>query len=875
METAFVRLLEVERERHGAFGTVRVWLGAVSDGIRNGWMTSLAAGMGPLPRREMSLWGGLWNLWQDVRHALRGLRRQPMFAAVAALSLAIGVGANAAVFNAASALLLRPIAGVDEPERLVEIIETRLGPDRDYSSSAYLDFVDLRAQADAFDAVAGYSMEVLSYSGKDGGERVMGFHVSADYFRLFGLEPARGRFILPEEDRRGAAAPVAVLSHRFWRNRLGADPDVIGSTIRLNRMPFQVVGIAPEDFTGHVVAVQPDVFVPLHASTLLGTREPAAFENRLWGWLYVVARLAPGVTLQQGDAQVKAVHAGLREAHPESNANRSGMAVSLGLIPQEARDPVRAFMAVLGAMVGLVLIVTCANVAGMLVARNGSRQKEMAVRLSLGSGRSRLVRLLLTEALVIFVLGGAIGTAIGLWLLGAAPLHAVPLPMPMEIDLSPDPRVLLFAIALTLSVGVVFAMLPALQATRVELATSLKDQGGPMHGAGRLRRMFASGQVGLALVLLVCAGLFLRALGINAAVDQSFDATDTFRTGVDASLDGYDRESAPEFQRRLVERLEAIPGVASAALSDDLPLDLSRQASSVAPEGWSGPNGTERILANHNVVTPRYFETLRIPTLQGRVFADADARDAEPVMVVSRSFADRVWPGESVLGRRVSMIASIAGPAESRTVVGVVEDVRTQYVAEPLEPTVYLPLSQVYRGQTNVIAWAPGSPDGIAPAIREAILEVDPQLSTEPVIELARYTSLGVLPQRIAAGIASTLGLLAALLAGLGVYGVVAFLVTQRKREIAVRMALGAERGSVLRMIVRDGVKLALPGVAVGLAAAVGVGYVLRFLLLGISPFDPVTFAGVAFGVGVVIVVASVVPGRRAAALQPMEGLRT
>jgi predicted permease len=564
----------------------------------------------------------------------------------------------------------------------------------------------------------------------------------------------------------------------------------------------------------------------------------------------------------------------LGQAYPETNANRSGRVVSLGLVPGAGRGPVSAFLGVLMAMVTLILLVTCANVAGMFIARSTAREKEIAVRLALGSGRRRLVRQLLTESLLVFVLGGAAGAVLGLWLLGLVPVERLPVPIPVHFDLSPDPSVLAFALALTLGTGVLFGLLPALQATRLQLTASLKDDGSTRGGAGRLRRVFVAGQVGFSLILLVAAGLLLRSLQEAAAVETGFDATDAYMTLIDLSVEGYERDEGRVFQRELVERLRALPGVEAASLGTDLPLDLSASGTVAYPEGWNDAEGRDRVAVDFNFVSPGYFGTLGIPLLRGRDFADTDGENTEPVVVVSRTFADRVWPGESALGRRVRVGLGVLGD-ESSTVVGVVEDVKNQMLTEEAKPLVYLPLWQAYRPSTSVVVKAAGGIATVAPALRRGILDADGSLALTPVIALERYTSIGVLPQRVAAGLTTTLGLLALVLSGMGIYGVVAMAVAQRTREIGVRMALGADRRRVLGLVIRGGFMLALPGLALGGLAALGVGRVLEFLLIGLSPVDPLALGGVAAALLAVVLVASWVPARRASAVEPVVALRS
>ena len=802
----------------------------------------------------------------DLRYALRQMRRRPAFTVIAALSLAIGVGANTAIFSAINALLLRPVPGVADPERVVEVGRSNQG--RGFDTFAYPDYEDLRGEVTAFDRTAAFTLNMLSFSRGEEGERVTASHVSPAYFDVMGLSPALGRFFTPDEDLPGSVPRVAVLSHRFWTDRLGADPDVLGSTVRLNREAFEVVGVLPEAFRGHVVAFSPDVYLPFRAISLTGGNEN--FTSRGSSWHQMVARLRPGATPAEADVQVKAVYARLAEAYPETNRHRSGSVLPLGLVPGGGRGPVRAFLGALMGLVALILLVTCTNVAGMFLARASGREREIAVRLALGSGRGRLVRQLLVEALVVFALGGAAGALLGATALGLVPLESLPLPITVRIDFAADPLVLAFALSATLGTGVLFGLLPALGATRLELVASLKDDGSARRARSSfLRRSFVAGQVGFSLVLLVGAGLFVRALQRAASVETGFDASGAYMTDVALDMEGYDEETGLAFQERLVERVAAFASVEHAALAVDLPLDLGSHGTAAYPEGW---DEEDRVSVDFNVVSPGYFAALRIPVLSGRAIGAEDHGSSEPVAVVSREFAERVWPGEDPLGRRFGF----GGRDEVlRTVVGVVADVKNQFLTEAPKPFVYIPLAQYYRPSTYVVVRADGGIATVAPALRAAILDVDPSLSLTPVVALDRYTALGILPQRLAAGITGSLGLLALLLSGLGVYGVVAFATTRRTREIGIRMALGAGRGSVVGMVVRGGLGLALPGLVLGGAAAVGMGYLLRSFLLGLSPTDPITLGVVGSALVGVVLLASAVPARRASAVEPVEALRS
>ncbi|MBW3535817.1 MAG: ABC transporter permease, partial [Gemmatimonadetes bacterium] len=736
-------------------------------------------------------------------------------------------------------------------------------------SFAYPDFIDIREGVPALDAAAAYRLETLALSRGGEGERVNAIFVSPEYFRVLGLMPTAGRFLTPEEDRGVGEHPVAVLGHGFWRDRMGAAPDVVGATIQLNRRPYTVVGIGPADFRGHMIGYVPDVYLPI-------VQHPPMSEGRDYldqrgaSWHQTLGLLRPGGTVDELNAQLTGLGARLAEAHPATNANRTFSALPLGPIPGGGRGPASLFLGVLMGLVGLILVVTCANVAGMFLGRAAAREREVAVRLALGAGRGALLRQLTVEALLVFVLGGAVGAALAVFGVGLLRPDLVPTPVPIDFDVSPDGRVFAFAAAVTLVTGLVFGLLPALQATRLDLVRSLREDVRSGGGRSWVRRAFVTAQVGFSLVLLMAAGLFVRSLQQASELETGFDPSDTYMAGVDLSLEGYDAEEGRGFQQMLLDRIRELPGVSAAALAMDFPLDMSSNGTVVRPEGR--PEEERGVPVDFNRVSPGYFGTLRIPLLQGRDFSVADDAGSEAVAVVSRVFAERVWPGEEPLGRAFRW--GLGGEAPLLTVVGVVEDVKNSLITEAAKPFVYLPLSQSYDPGAHVVVRAGGGITAVAPSLRRAILEADPSLSFTPVIALESYTRLGILPQRVAAGVTATLGLLALLLAGLGVYGVVAHAVGQRTREMGVRMALGADRSDLLRLLVRGGIALALPGVVVGALLSVGVGSVMQSLLLGLSPADPWALGTVALLLVGVVVLASFVPARRAAGVPPMEALR-
>jgi predicted permease len=811
------------------------------------------------------------TLRQDVRYALRTLARRPLFAGVAALSLAVGIGAVTSLFSVVNALVLRPLPAVPGYERAVELGRATQG--RGFDTFSYPDFLDMRERVPALEEVAGYRTASFSYETGDGGERVSGQFVSGGYFAALDVDAVRGRVFGAEEDEGFGEHPVAVVSHRFWRNRMGGDASALGRAIRVNRVPLTVVGILPEGFDGHVVGVRTDMYVPLTMSPALHDRSVEEFGNRRSSWMQAIGRLAPGATVREARAQVDALFERLAEAYPESNRNRSARVIPLGPIPGGGRAAVVGFLGALLGLAALVLVVTCANVAGMFLARAAAREREIAVRLAVGSGRARLVRQLLTESLLVFLVGGAGGVAVAWWGTGLLDFGALPVPVEISLDLRPDLTVLGFALLVTLATGVAFGLAPALQATGSDLVTALKDDSGKGSRGTFLRSLFVQGQVGLSLVLLVAAGLFLRSLQEAAGVDTGFEARDVYVTSLDLDLEGYQEGTGLAFADALVERLRDVPGAASAGLAMDLPMDLASHGTGAWPEGWTDEEGREGVGVDYNTVTPGYFETVGISLVQGRAFTPADRAGSEAVVVVSRSFVEEVWPGQDPLGRRLRF-----GVADApwSTVVGVVDDVKNQTIMDSAKPFVYRPLHQAYDPRITVLVRSPRPHADVAAAVRAAILDVDGSLSLTPVHSLVSLTSVGVLPQRIAASVASVLGFLALVLAGLGLYGVMAFSVTRRTAELGIRMALGAGAGRILRHVVARGLRVTLPGMAVGAVLGALLARLLQGagFLLGVPAWDAVAMGGVLAALLVVVVVACAVPARRASRIQPSAALR-
>jgi predicted permease len=804
---------------------------------------------------------------RELRFAFRFLVQRPFFATMAILSLALGIGASTAIFSVVNALVLKAPPGLGDASRVVEIGRTNGG--RGFDTFSYPEFEDLRAQTVPLSHVVGWTMAPVSFSLGEVGERRVAFHVSHDYFAAVGVTPYRGRFFAAAEDQVPVGSAVVVLSHRLWRERFDADPAVIGTDVLINRVAFRIIGVTPPEFRGHMAALYPDLFVPLTAIavTAPGREE---FANRNSSWLLALGRLAPTATIEQADAAARTVIE--RSADPATDPQRirGARVVPLGPIPGPGRGPATAFLAVLSGLIGIVLLITCANVAGMLIARAVAREREIAIRLALGAERGRLVRQLLLEAVVLFAAGGVAGVALAWWATDLLASVRLPTPMPLDIDVRPDALVLSFGLLLSLATGLVFGVAPALQSTGFSLVSALKsDSTRQGSRGGRTRRIFVGAQVGLSLLLLVSAGLFARALQRAASLDVGFDPTGVQTVAFDLSIDGYNEERGQAIIVSLLERMRGVPGVEAAGIASDLPLDLGESGTVVYIDGYADPSGRPALATAFNRVSDGYLEAIAVPVHAGRTIRPTDRAGGIPVTVVSESLARAAWPGEDAVGK---LIYGGSDRSQSWTVIGVVQNTKNQTLMEDVKPMMYLPVAQEYSTGTYMVVRA--APSVSAADITNAIREVDPNLALGPVQSLADINAVGVLPQRLAAAVTAGLGLLALLLSGLGVYGVIAFTMMQRTREVGIRMALGARRSDVIGIVLKSGLRLAIPGLVIGLGLAWAAASVIRSFLLGVPPGDPITFVLMPFVLLVIVLLACVAPARRASVIEPIRALR-
>lgn len=809
------------------------------------------------------------HLRQDLSFAVRMLVKNPLFTAAAVLTLALGIGLNAAVFSAVYALLFRPLPEVRDDSELVQLYRTWPG-DMIYGSNSIPHYQDLRDRVDAFDGeVAAWTFVPMSLSAEGRSERVMGVMVSANYFGVLGSPPVLGRGFLPEEAVDPGAHRVLVLGHSFWQSRFGGDPSVIGRTITLNGQSWTVVGVTREGFRGTLPILDPPVYAPLMMQRELipGNDLIEARDNN---WMNVIARLAPGVTVEQARQNLDAFILQMRDELPD-HYEESG----INLVPQRKagihpmfRDAQVGMSALIMLVVAFLLLIACINVANLFLARAGERRKEMAIRLSLGAKRGRIIAQLLTESVIFSLIAGAAGLILAYWAIGIANSVRLPIDYHGDFGLTLDRTALMFTLGLSVLTGVLFGLAPALQASRPEMVSALKGEITQEPGTkNRLINTLVVAQMALSILLLISSGLFLRGLQAATAVDKGFDSNNLLVASVDPGLQGYDRGRAETFYRELEAALRALPGVQAVGFGRSVPLSLSMSDRGVSIPGYE-PAPNEGMSISYNVVTPGYFAAMGIPTLAGRTFGDVDGADGAPVVIVNQKFADRFWPGENAVGK----IVRTAG--EDREVVGVVKTGKYRSLGEDPLDFMYLAQAQHWNFPMTAFIRTTGDPEALAPLVRREVERLDPAMPVADLRTMNSQLGVALFPARLGGATLGIFGILGMILAAIGIYSVMAYSVSQRLREIGIRMALGADQGSVVGMVVRKGMGLVTIGVVLGLGAALAASRLMAGMIYGVSAIDPATFFGVPGLLCVVALLATFVPARRAAAVDPMGTLR-
>lgn len=827
-----------------------------------------------ISRRQRRIF--LKDLSLDIRFSLRTLRRQPVFTIVAILSLALGIGANTAIFSIYSSVFLEKLP-VREPDQLVELYSNE--PDTEdfmkHSVSSYPDFMDIREQgAEVFEDVMIYNVTVAIFDNEQDSEYLFGEMVSANYFELLGVDPILGRGFIEEEEGFVGAPPTVVLGYDFWQNRFGGDPDVIGTAIPLNGHNFTIVGVAPKNFRG-LFPLTADVWYPI---TLIPTLHPGdnQLSSRSSQTFFLKARLREGITIDEARSALDVISVRLAQEYPETSGSRRFLALpskDVSLHP-DLDTILHGFTLFLMGMVGLVLLIACTNLANLLMARATTRRREIGVRLAIGASRFRLLRQLLTESTLLALLGGLVGLAFGWWLIHLLVTFQPPIPIPINLDLGINGNVLAFTFCLSIVTGIIFGLLPATQTTRPDLVNALK--GADDAAGGHLRRLnlrntLIISQVAISALLLIFSGLFLRSLGNANTVDPGFDIEHGVIATIEISESGYSTEEGQVFFTNLLDRLAVLPGVVSIGMTDRMPLGYS-----ISMQSFYSVSGTSELDAegedlDYSAVNTGYFRTMGIPILLGRDFNEFDITGAERVMIINETMARRYWPDGNMIGSQVALDET---GEDLITVVGIAKDGKYLTLGEAPRPFAYFASAQQSNMFTHVIARTNSSASSLVPMVRDHIRQIDSHLPILDIVTVPEHLQLMLFLPRALASLLAGLGFLSLILGTIGLYGVIAYDVSRRTREVGIRISLGARKSQVLRQIVGNGLKLVAIGTMIGLALAFITTRFLASMLFGISPTDPITFLGISLLFVGIAIAASWRPAWRAADINPIEALR-
>jgi predicted permease len=817
----------------------------------------------------------LASLWQDIHHGLRMLWKNPGFTLMAVLTLALGIGANTAIFSLGNVFIFRPLP-VKDADRLT-VVAVQYRADADPNQLSYLDYLDYRKQSDVFTDMTFYDLNLAGLGYRGHADRIIMAYVPSNFFTMLGLHPALGRLIAPGEGDEQKTGTVVVLGHSYWVRRFGGDPGVIGSSVTLDGQRATVIGVVPEEFRGPYNLVELDAYAPIGMYGM-ASGNSSFFTDRRDFELRVLATLKPGVTTKQAEAALNVIAKRLASEYPQVDQGQIARVIPERLArPEPAVANVMPLVATIFlVMVGLVLLVACFNVANLLLARAVVREKEMAVRAAMGASRARLIRQMLTESVLLAIAGAVGGALMGNWVIRVLERLRPLGDFPLRLAFTFDWRVFSYVTGVALAAGIVAGLAPALRISRANLNATLREGGRGLIGDTTrhwLRHGLVVAQVAGSLIVLVAAGLFTRSLTNAESIDLGYDPHNVLNLSLEPKLQGYDQPRAEAFFRELLSRAKALPGVESASLAFSIPLGYYGDGAGVYAEGQALPPGKRVPGASYNCVTPDYFSTLRMRILKGRAFIEADTSTSQPVAIVNQTMAERLWPGQDAIGRRFSYKGA-SGPFV--TVVGMVRDAKLQGLLDTPGNFFYLPQTQNYKS-THVLQLRTLVPPKSLIVPAEALVrDLDPNLPVYDVMtmEQAVAGANGYFLFKVGAAFAGSLGALGLLLAVVGVYGVVSYAASQRMHEIGIRMALGARPLSVLGLVMRQAVVLVGAGVGLGVLAALMVSRILVSLLVGVPSYDPLTFTSVSALMLAVALLACYIPARRAARVDPMEALR-
>ena len=819
------------------------------------------------------------SLLQDIHYSLRMLRKSPGFTVIAVLTLALGIGANTAIFSIANVFLFRPLP-VKDAERLVSI-GVASSPTGEPDQASWLDFQDYR-QATAFADMTGFVLDLVGLSADGRADRTITCEVPSNFFTMLGVQPEIGRLILPGEGDQPRTGNVIVLGYSYWQKRFGGNPNVIGRTIGFDGHPVTVVGVTEKRFHGPYAIVEMDAYAPIGMHSLaVSDVDPGFFTQRAQRDFHVLATLNPGVTIHQAEASLQVIATRLSERFPQTNHGQT-----IRVYPERVARPDPGSAAMLPvvataflSLVGLVLMVACINVANLLLARSAARQKEIAVRASMGATRLRLICQMLTESILLAVAGGATGAILGMWVCKALEQLRPLGDFPLRFGFAFDWRVFGYVAAVASVSGILAGLAPALRASRTDLHQTLRETGRGLIGEGGrrhiLRNSLVVAQVAGSIIVLVAAGLFTRSLNNAESVDLGYNPHNLLNVALNPELQNYDRPRSEAFFRELLRRAKALPGVESASFAYSVPLSYYSVGGPVHAEGQI-LNKDERAPGSaYNMVSPEYFANMRLAIVSGRAFTEADTLTSQPVAIVNQILAHRLWPHQDPIGHRFSYEGS-TNPGVPVTVVGVVGNAKTTDISNDPRNFFYVPLTQNYNATHVLQLRSAVPPETLIRTIEAQVRELDPAMPVYDVMTMEKSLmgANGFFLYKMGAAFAGTLGALGLLLAVVGVYGVVSQNAASRTHEIGVRMALGAQPRSVFTLVLRQAAILVGSGILVGLLAALGVTKFLSSMLLNVSASDPLTFTVVAVLLIVAAFVACYIPARRAMRLDPLVALR-